>query len=147
MSIAISGMSGTGGAIQAMSGASAGLPPQQKMTLLYDKIDNSGSGSISQDQFNNAFQSMNPPAAFQQQGASAVFAALDPGGTGSVSKSDFVSGMSQLMASLRAGGSASGASSSSPNQNLAPSIQFLNSIDPASMPSNGQPGSSVNISA
>lgn len=147
MSIAISGMGGSGGAIQAMSGASAGMPPQQKMTSLYNKIDSSGSGSITQDQFNNAFQAMNPPAVFQQQGASAVFAALDPGGSGSVSKSDFVSGMSQLMASLRSGGGASGASSSSPNQNLASSIQFLNSIDPASMPSNGQPGSSVNISA
>lgn len=147
MSVAISGVNNSGGAIQAMSGASAGLPPQQKMSLLFNKIDSSGSGSITQGQFNSAFQSLNPPAVFQQQGASAVFAALDPGGTGSVSKSDFVSGMSQLMASLRADGGASGASGSSPNQNLASSIQFLNSIDPASMPSSGQPGSAVNVSA
>ena len=104
-------------AVDAMSGASTGMPPQQKMSSLFDKIDGSGSGSITQQQFDQAFQTMDPPAVFQQQGASAIFAALDPNGTGSVSKQDFVSGMSQLMASLRAEGgpsSAPGVSRSKP---------------------------------
>lgn len=130
-----------------MSGASAGMPPQQKMSSLFDKIDSSGSGSINQDQFNSAFQSMNPPAVFQQQGASAIFSALDPGGSGSVSKSDFVSGMSQLMASLRADGGTTGASGSSPVQSLTSGVQFLSTVDPNAIPSAAQPGGLVNTSA
>src|ERR1700686_2846673 len=89
--------------IHAVSGASSGAPPQQKMSNLFDSIDTSGSGSITQSQFNQAFQTKNPPAVFQNQGANAIFSTLDPNGTGSVSKQDFVSGMSTLMASLRAG--------------------------------------------
>jgi Ca2+-binding EF-hand superfamily protein len=89
--------------IHAVSGASSGAPPQQKMSNLFDSIDTSGSGSITQAQFDQAFQTKNPPAVFQKQGADAIFASLDPAGTGSVSKQDFVSTMSGLMASLRAG--------------------------------------------
>jgi hypothetical protein len=94
-----------------------------------------------------AFQDFNPPAVFQQQGSSAIFAALDPNGTGSVSKQDFVSGMSQLMVSLRAEGGSSGASGPSPSQTLASSIQSLNSIDPASVPSDAQPGALFSVTA
>ena len=97
----ISGVSAAGG-MHAVSGASSSGPPQQKMSDLFDSIDSSGSGSITQSQFDQAFQTKNPPAVFQKQGADAIFAALDPGGTGSVSKPDFVSGMKKLMASLRA---------------------------------------------
>jgi EF-hand domain pair len=101
MSIDISGVGGSA-APHVMSGASAGMPPQQKMASLFNQIDSSGSGSISQAQFDQAFQTLNPPGVFRQQGADAIFGALDPNGTGSVSKQDFVSGMSQLMASLSA---------------------------------------------
>lgn len=99
-----------------------------------------GTGSITQQQFSQAFQTFNPPPVFQQQGASAIFAALDPNGAGSVSKQDFISGMTSLMASLRAEGG-SGSSGSSPAQTLASSLQFLNALDPSSIPSNAQPGS------
>lgn len=95
---AVSGMS----ANWATSRASAKMPPQQKMSNLFDAIDTSGSGSISQSQFSNAFQSMNPPSAFKSQGADAIWSQLDPSGSGSVSQSDFVSTMKQLMVSLRA---------------------------------------------
>jgi hypothetical protein len=87
----------------------------------------------------------NPPPVFQKQGAGAIFAALDPNGTGSVSKQDFVSGMSSLMVSLRSEGAASGAGSPSPVQTLASSLQSLNALDPSSMPSNPQPGSYFSI--
>lgn len=123
-----------------MSGASGGMPPQQKMTSLYNNIDTGGPGSITQQQFNQAFQILNPPPVFQRQGASAIFAALDPDGTGSVTKQDFVSGMSSLMVSLRSEGAASGADSPSPTQSLASSLQSLNTLDPSSVPSNQQPG-------
>ena len=144
----ISGVSGAPSpvAVDAMSGASTGTPPQQKMSSLFDKIDSGGSGSITQQQFDQAFQTMDPPAVFQQQGASAIFAALDPNGTGSVSKQNFVSGMSQLMVSLRAEGGPSTAPGGSPGQSLASSIQSLNSI-PASVPSDAQPGALLSVTA
>ena len=102
----ISGISSSS-ALHTVSGASSGAPPQQKMSNLFDSIDTSGSGSITQSQFEQAFQTKNPPVVFQKQGADAIFASLDPTGSGSVSKQDFVSTMSKLMASLRAGGSSS----------------------------------------
>ena len=113
------------------------------MSSLFDSIDTSGSGSITQAQFDQAFQSKNPPAVFQKQGADALFAALDPNGTGSVSKQDFVSGMSKLMATLRADNAGQSGSQSS----LAASVQSLNSIDPSSLPKTTPPGSLVNLSA
>ena len=95
---------------QIMSGASMRMPPQQKMTNLYNKIDTSGEGVITQAQFNQAFQTQKPPAVFQAQGAAAIWQQLDPNNTGSVSKQDFVNTMKQLMASLRAApGQTSGA--------------------------------------
>jgi hypothetical protein len=135
------------GGLQAMSGASAGMPPQQKMTSLYNIIDASGSGSITQQQFNQAFQTFNPPPVFQKQGADAIFAALDPNGTGSVSKPDFVSGMSGLMVSLRSEVAPSATAGPAPNQTLASSLQSLNALDPSSMPSNAQPGSYLSTTA
>jgi hypothetical protein len=138
----ISGVSAAGG-LHSVSGASSSGPPQQKMSSLFDSIDTSGSGSITQAQFDQAFQSKNPPAVFQKQGADALFASLDPNGTGSVSKQDFVAGMSKLMASLRADTAGQSGSQSS----LAASLQSLNQIDPASVPQNAAPGSLVNLSA
>ncbi len=147
MSMDISGI-GSSSAMHAMSGASTGSPPQQKMSNLFDSIDSSGSGSITEQQFNQAFQSKNPPAVFQQQGASAIYSALDPNGTGSVSKADFVSTMSKLMASLRAEPSAQSASSaSSPSGTLQASLQSLNQIDPTSVAPNADPGTLLNYLA
>jgi Ca2+-binding EF-hand superfamily protein len=140
----ISGVSAAGG-MHAVSGASSSGPPQQKMSDLFDSIDASGSGSITQSQFDQAFQTKNPPGVFQQQGANAIFAALDPNGTGSVSRQDFVSAMSKLMASLRADNA--GQSGSQPSDSLAASLQALNQIDPASVPQNAAPGSLLNVQA
>ena len=140
----ISGVGAAGG-MHAVSGASSSGPPQQKMSSLFDSIGTSGSGSITQSQFDQAFQSKNPPSVFQKQGADAIFAALDPNGTGSVSKQDFVAVMSKLMASLRAGNT--GQSGSQSQDSLAASLQALNQIDPASAPQNAQPGSLINLQA
>ena len=143
----ISGVSAAGG-MHAISGASSSGPPQQKMSSLFDSIDSSGSGSITQAQFEQAFQSRNPPGVFQKQGADAIFAALDPNGTGSVSKQDFVSGMKQLMVSLRADDAASaGSSTSQPSGSLAASVQSLNSIDPSSLAQTTSPGSLIDLKA
>ncbi len=131
--------------LHAVSGASSGAPPQQKMSSLFDSIDTSGSGSITQSQFEQAFQTKNPPAVFQKQGADAIFAQLDPTGTGSVSKQDFVSTMSKLMASLRADGSASSGSQAA--DSLTASLQALNQINPSNVPPTAPPGTLINQSA
>ena len=146
MSMDIGGV-GNSAALHAMSGASAGMPPQQKMSNLFDKIDSNGSGSISQAQFTQAFQNFNPPAVFQQQGADAIFSTLDPRGTGSVSKQDFVSGMSQLMVSLRADGGASSAPGASPSASVDSSLQFVNGLDSSSVSPDAPPGSLLNVTA
>jgi hypothetical protein len=140
----ISGISSSSG-LHAVSGASSGAPPQQKMSNLFDSIDTGGSGNITQALFEQAFQTQNPPAVFQNQGAQAIFASLDPTGSGSVSKRDFVSTMSGLMASLRADNS--GQSTSQPANTLTVSLQALNQIDPASVPSTAAPGTLINYSA
>ena len=75
----IAGITSSSG-IHAVSGASYGAPPQQKMSNLFGSIDTGGSGSITQSQFDQAFQTKNPPAVFQKQGADAIFASLDPTG-------------------------------------------------------------------
>ena len=137
----VTGLSASSG-LNAVSGASSSGLPQQKMLDLFDSIDTSGSGSITQAQFDQAFQSKNPPAVFQNQGANAIFSALDPNGTGSVSRQDFVSGMSKLMVSLRADSSSSQTSS---QDSLAASLSSLNRIDPSSASSTLAPGSLVNL--
>jgi hypothetical protein len=140
----ISGISASSG-LHAVSGASSGAPPQQKMSSLFDSIDSSGSGSITQSQFEQAFQTKNPPAVFQNQGAQAIFASLDPTGSGSVSKQGFVSTMSGLMASLRAEPPAQ--SGSQPADTLTASLQSLNQINPANVPTTAAPGALINYSA
>jgi hypothetical protein len=82
---------------------------------------------------------------FQQQCAAAIFATLDPNGSGGVSKQDFVSTMLDLMASLRTGNS--GQSTSQPTDTLTASPQALNQIGPASVPSTAAPGTLINYSA
>jgi Ca2+-binding EF-hand superfamily protein len=140
----VSGISSSSG-LHAVSGASYGAPPQQKMSNLFDSIDTSGSGSITQAQFEQAFQTRNPPAVFQNQGAEAIFASLDPTGSGSVSKQDFVSTMSGLMASLRADPPAQ--SGSQPTDTLTASLQTLNQIGSTTVPSTSSPGALINFSA
>jgi Ca2+-binding EF-hand superfamily protein len=103
MSMTVSGVGGAAG-YQAVSGASARMPPQQKMSNLYNQVDTGGTGSITQSQFNQAFQTLNPPAPFKAAGASAVWNALDPNGTGQVPRQDFINGMKNLMVQLRQGG-------------------------------------------
>ena len=92
---------GGAGMPNAVSGASMQMPPQGKMTNLYNRIDTTGAGAISQNQFMNAFQTMNPPGPFKSAGADAVWNALDPNGSGQVSKTDFVNTMKTLMHQLR----------------------------------------------
>ena len=85
MSISISGMGSTGMSSM-VSGASMSMPPQQKMSNLYSQIDTTGAGSVTPSQFDQAFQTMNPPAVFRAAGSTAVWSALDPSGSVQVSQ-------------------------------------------------------------
>jgi hypothetical protein len=68
MSIAIS-ETGSAGMSSTVSGASRSMPPQQKMTNLYTQIDTSGAGAVTQSQFNQAFETSNPPGVFKARKA------------------------------------------------------------------------------
>lgn len=114
--------------VQAWSGASMRKPPAQKMTDLFQKIDTSGSGSITKAQFEQAFQTMSPSKGFKQAGADAVWAQLDSKGTGSVSKQDFVSGMTSMMSQFRHGHHQQAVANSSATQTLSTSLDSLNSV-------------------
>ena len=103
MSMTVSGIAGSFSP-QAMTGASARMPPAQKMAALFSQIDTNGTGSITQSQFTQAFNAMKPTAGFRAMGPSAVFQALNPSSAVTVSKQNFVQGMTQLMAQFRAGG-------------------------------------------
>ena len=137
----VSGIAPASG-LNVVSGASNSAPPQQKMSSLFNSTDTAGSGTITQAQFEQAFQTKNPPAVFQKQGADAIWSALDPSGSGTVSKQDFVSTMSNLMVSLRAEGTTQGGSAS-----LSASLQSLNQIDPTTVSANSPPGSLINYGA
>ena len=124
MSVSIAAVGGPAN-LGIISGASGNMPPNQKMTSLFNSIDTSGSGSINQAQFNQAFQTLNPPAVFKAQGANEIWNSLDPNGTGSVSKQDFVNTMKDLMVQLRADKMAA-PSPVAPGQTLDSSLQSLN---------------------
>ena len=115
------------GSLNIISGASRSMPPNHKMSNLFNSIDTSGTGSINQAQFNQAFQSHNPPAVFQAQGADGIWSLLDPNKTGNVSKQDFVSTMKDLMFKLRADPTGA-ASPVAPGQTLNSSLQSLNML-------------------
>ena len=128
------------------SGASPAMTPTRKMTNLFQQIDSSGSGTITQAQFKQAYAQQNPPAVFKAMGADAIFSKLDPQGTGSVSQQDFVSGMTGLMRSLRGqstGGAATSGTSSSPTRTLASSLQSLQQLGNSSATN---PGSGLGAS-
>lgn len=108
-----------------ISGASGNMPPNQKMSSLFNSIDTSSTGSINQAQFNQAFQTLDPPAVFKAQGANAIWNSLDTNGTGNVSKQDFVNTMKDLMVQLRADPTGT-ASPVAPGQTLDSSLQSLN---------------------
>ena len=95
-----------GAAPQIYGGASPPMPPSSKMANLFNTIDSAGSGTISKSQFEQAFQTLNPPAAFKKAGAEAVWTKLDPTGSGSVGKSAFVDAMTAQMSQLRQGAAA-----------------------------------------
>ena len=75
------------------------MSPTQRMSNLFDQIDTSGSGTITQSQFEQAFQAKNPSA--PASAADAVWSKLDPNGTGQVSKQGFVDGMTTMMKQMR----------------------------------------------
>src|SRR5450631_77802 len=124
MSMSVAAVGGAGNP-HIVSGASGNMPPNQKMSSLFNSIDTSGAGAINQAQFNQAFQTLDPPAVFKAQGANAIWNSLDTNGTGNVSMPDFVNTMKDLMVQLRADPTTA-ASPVASGQTLDSSLQFLN---------------------
>jgi len=122
--IAAMGSSYAASAPSVTSGASPEWSPNQKMGNLFDQIDSSNTGSITKDQLAQAFNTQNPPAAFQSAGVDALYSKLDPSGAGSVSKQDFVSGMADVREQFRQGNS----TLASPSQSIDAASQSLNSL-------------------
>ncbi len=127
------------------------MPPSQKMANLFQQIDTSGSGSITKAQFEQAFQTMNPPPALKAEGADAVFAKLDPNGTGNVSKQDFVKGMTSMTSHIRShhhhGGHMHASQGNSPTQTVSASLQSLNDLGGSTSPDSFATGTNVDIKA
>jgi hypothetical protein len=132
MTTSISALTGSPNT-QIISGASMRMPASQKMSNLFDQIDTTGSGTITKAQFEQAFQTLNPPKDFKALGADAIWAQLDPNNTGSVSKQDFVSGMTAMMKQLRGGhhhhhrGSQISAATETPAQTISASAGTIQS--------------------
>ena len=118
---------GSTSASNAMSGASAPMSPSRKMSNLFEQIDTSGTGTITKSQFEQAFQSMNPPASTKAAGADALWSQLDPNGTGQVTKADFTKGMTTAMKQVR-GGHHHHSSSAAGAQQLAQGTSSLDAL-------------------
>ncbi|TAJ77550.1 MAG: EF-hand domain-containing protein [Gallionellaceae bacterium] len=145
----ISGLSGIGAAMpQAMSGASMRTSPQQKMSDLFQQIDTAGTGRITRAQFEQAFNSAGTPAGFKAIGLEAAFGKLDPNGTGSVSKQDFISGMKAMMTHGHHKVHGAETNGAAVPQTLANSINALATLGSTATPAvGGATGSTISVSA
>lgn len=92
-------------------------------------ISMGGMGGINKQQLAQAFQQMNPPRPFQQAGLEQVWGQLDQKNSGTVSKQEFVTGMTTLMTQLRQQPAmADAASMQNPAQTVKTSMDALNNI-------------------
>ncbi len=103
MDSTIAGLSGGVQVASGASGARRGKSLDKALTQAFQSIDTGNTGTISKGQFESAFQSMKMPQALKSMGADALFAKMDPNGTGTVSKQDFVKGMKDLVSKTRGG--------------------------------------------
>jgi len=100
----MSGISAIAGSVapQAMSRASAVASPSAKMASVFSSFTTPGTGTITKNQFVQTFNTMKPTAGFHSLGANGTFSVLDPNSTGAVSRQDFISGMTRMMADFKA---------------------------------------------
>lgn len=151
----IGGVSSMAGMMpQIVSGASMRMPPAQKMANLFQQIDTGNTGSISKTQFEQAFQTLNPPPAIKSMGADAVFSKLAPNGTGSVSRQDFINGMKSIMTNNHHHHGSAPAAQKDPAQETAAVQTLTSSINamtalgnPSAPVPAGLTGSNINTSA
>jgi hypothetical protein len=107
--------------------------------------DPQASSSITQAQFEASFNSLSLPPQLKALGADTVFGLLDPTGTGSVSKSDFVSGLTKVLDDVRAGRAtrhshvASTPSEASDDASQPSAWQLINQVLGANSPAPGNP--------
>jgi Ca2+-binding EF-hand superfamily protein len=107
------------------------MPPSQKMSALFDRIDTSANGTITKPQLESALSSMKAPMVLKSSGADAIFSQLDTRGTGAISKQQFVQGMTSLISHMRNSSAsesqaAPAAPPESPGYTLDGSLQLFN---------------------
>jgi hypothetical protein len=128
-----------------VSGGSSPVSAQQKISNMFNQIDSTGTGRITKEQFEQAFNKLNLPASVKGMGLEAAFSKLDPSGSGVVSKQDFIKGMESLMAKVgsaqhkeaahEAKAAAGNMATQSPSSNIPPP------------PGGGPIGNTINIAA
>jgi hypothetical protein len=121
------------------------VSPQQKMANIFQQIDTAGSGRISKEQFEQAFNKGILPPAVKAAGVDAAFSKLDPSGSGSVSKQDFVKGM-EAMAAYGVQPKKEVAAAK-PAESKAPASPVQAATKPAQAPASAAPASADGVSA
>jgi len=110
----------------------------------FEAIDGGATGVITKTEFEHAFATLDWPDALKAEGADAIFAQLDPAGTGRVQQADFVSGMTALAAAATATNSQSATDASASSGGLS-GISSLFAALPASSSTSSSATSQVAI--
>jgi len=130
--------------------------PHKKISSLYQQIDSSGSGRITKAQFEQAFNKLNLPESVKGLGQEAAFNKLDPNGTGTVSKQDFIRGMETLMSPRTHQARKDAAAKDSPAETKSAPVTKVQASNPASQSmslnlplpvGSGTTGNTINITA
>jgi len=96
-----------------LDATASGTDLQSQMAAVFDEIDTGSTGLITQTEFENAFSALDLPANVLTAGPDAIFAQLDPNGTGRVLRDDFIAGMGALVEAAQSAAAASNATASS----------------------------------
>lgn len=111
---------------QVWSGASMQNYSQSGASNFFNSVDTNRSGSITQSQFEQALKTNQLPAYAKSLSPTEIWSKLDPKGTGSVTKQDFLSGLKTLSASKHK--KHHNNAGESPSQTINNSLKSLNSL-------------------
>lgn len=92
-------VSSMGGGAQVWSGASMQNYSHSGASQFFNSIDTTGKGSISQAEFEQSLKSAQLPKYAQGLSPSELWSKIDPAGAPTVSKQDFLKGLSELRSS------------------------------------------------
>ena len=82
---------------QVAASGNSGVSSQQRLGNLFQQIDKAGTGRITKEQFDQAFNNLALPTSVKGMGKEALYKKLDANGTGIITKQDFIQGIETLM--------------------------------------------------